>query len=100
MGEALGKTHHLVANVSDARAVFRIEGADVRQVMSKLAPVNVAEAAFPVGMFRRSRLAQAPAAFWLSDAETAHVICFRSQAEYVFGLLSRAGMKGADVEVL
>ncbi|KMW57469.1 Sarcosine oxidase gamma subunit [Candidatus Rhodobacter oscarellae] len=86
MTKALGKAHSLVANVSDARALIRLEGADVREVLAKLTPADVA--AMQPGDLRRSRLAQIPAAFWLTDDETAYVICFRSVAKYTFDLLT------------
>jgi len=95
--KALSGTHFLAANVSDARAVFRVVGDKAREVMAKLAPVDMSSAAFPEGHFRRTRLAQAPAAFWMPDAQTVELICFRSQADYVFELLKRAAMPGAEV---
>jgi len=86
-----GKTH-VVAWM--ARAVFRISGDKAREVICKLAPVDMSPKAFPAGHFRRTRLAQTPAAFWMPDAQTVELICFRSVADYVFGLLSRAAMPG------
>ncbi len=99
LSKALKGQHFLAANVSDARAVFQIEGAQVREVLAKLAPVDLSEGAFQLGQLRRTRIAQAPAAFWLKDAGTAEVICFRSQADYVFELFKRAAMPGAEVGV-
>ncbi|MEM7469798.1 MAG: sarcosine oxidase subunit gamma family protein [Pseudomonadota bacterium] len=97
LNEALAGTHFLVANVSDARAVFRVTGANARQVISKLAPVDMSPEAFSTGDFRRTRLAQTPAAFWMPDAQTVELICFRSAAEYVFGILGRAAMPGTEI---
>lgn len=97
LSEALKGSHHLVANLSDARAVFRVSGAKAREVMAKLAPVDMSPDAFPEGHARRTRLAQVPAAFWLREAETVELICFRSQARYVFDLLSRAAMPGSEI---
>lgn len=95
--EALAGTHALVAVVSDARAVFRLEGARLREVLAKLTPADVRPNALPVGEFRRTRLAQAAAAFWLTSEETAEVICFRSVAHYMFALLTNAAKKGSEV---
>ena len=89
--------HFLAANVSDARAVFYIKGRQAREVIAKLAPIDMSPEAFPAGHFRRTRLAQTPAAFWLRDAETIELICFRSVADYVFDLLKRAATPGAEV---
>ena len=97
MERALGATHSLVANVSDARAVIRLEGEGIRDVMAKLSPVDMGPEAFQPGRFRRTRLAQIPAAFWMRDEQTLDLICFRSVADYAFDLLCRASMPGAEV---
>ena len=94
---SLKGVHHLVANVSDARAMFTVKGPACREVLAKLAPVDTSRTAFKQGQLRRSRLAQAPAAMWMSDDQTANVICFRSVAAYVFGILSAAAMPGSEV---
>ncbi|MBV1868626.1 MAG: sarcosine oxidase subunit gamma [Marinosulfonomonas sp.] len=94
---ALAGSHYLTANVSDARAVFRLEGAGVREVLAKLTPADVSVSAFKTGQIRRSRLAQAAAAFWMLDEETVEVVCFRSVAGYVYGLLDSAARAGSQV---
>ncbi|WP_227269765.1 sarcosine oxidase subunit gamma [Roseobacter weihaiensis] len=97
--KALDGFHALVVNVSDARASFRVSGPPAREVMGKLCPVDLSPAAFTSGMFRRTRMAQVPAAFWLCDDDTFQVICFRSHAQYVFDLLSVASQGGSGVGV-
>ncbi|WP_299191498.1 sarcosine oxidase subunit gamma [uncultured Litoreibacter sp.] len=98
LSTALKGQHFLAANVSDARAVFQVQGQAAREVIAKLAPVDMSPDAFPAGHFRRTRLAQTPAAFYMPDAQTVELICFRSVAGYVFDLLSRAATLGAEVE--
>lgn len=95
--EALEKMHALAVDVSDARACFHLTGRNVREVLAKLAPVDLSPDAFTPGMFRRTRLAQVPAAFWLHDAETFQIVCFRSAAAYVFDLLKVAAQPGSEV---
>ena len=97
MTAALGTAHALVVNVSDARAVFRLDGEGTRDVLAKLAPVDLSVDAFQPGMIRRSRIAQVPAAFWLLDEARAEVVCFRSVAQYVFDLLKNAAQPGSEV---
>ena len=99
MTETLGDTHSLAVNVSDARAVFSISGANAREVLGKLAPVELSAEAFQPGQIRRSRLAQVAGAFWMDDAETFRVVCFRSAADYVFKLLSVAAQPGSEVGI-
>lgn len=82
--------HALAADVSDARSLFTISGSQSRDVLAKLAPVDLSPAAFKPGEFRRTRLAQVPAAFWMRDNDTFELICFRSVSEYVSGLLTTA----------
>ena len=91
----LGDSHHLAVNVSDARAIFTLKGAAVKDVLGKLSPADLGS--LPVGEMRRTRVAQVAAAIWLSDAETAHVICFRSVAQYMFDLLATAASSGSEV---
>ena len=97
MTKTMSRSHHLVANVSDARALFFVQGVGCRDVMAKLTPADLHPDRFKPGMFRRTRLAQIPAAFWMRDAETFEVICFRSVAGYVFDLLANAADDDADV---
>jgi sarcosine oxidase subunit gamma len=95
--EALAGMHHLAENVSDARVMFQLTGEHVREVLAKLAPVDLHPDHFAQGELRRTRLAQIPAAFWLTGKDTAQVICFRSVADYAFGLLKCAAMPGGQV---
>lgn len=100
IAKALAADHALAVNVSDARAVFTISGAGAREVLAKLAPVDLSREAFTAGMFRRTRLAQAPVAFWARDEDTFDLICFRSEAKYVFDVLSISARSGSEVGFL
>ncbi|WP_295532706.1 sarcosine oxidase subunit gamma [uncultured Thioclava sp.] len=95
LSEALEKTHALIGNVSDARALFRIQGAKSDQVIMKLCPADIA--ALPTGEMRRTRLAQVPAAFWRSGPNEISLICFRSVASYVMGLLEISARPGSEL---
>ncbi|MFW2545003.1 sarcosine oxidase subunit gamma [Primorskyibacter sp. 2E107] len=98
MTAALTGTHALVANVSDARAVFRITGPQVREVLAKLSPADLSPEGLPVGQVKRTRLAQVAAAFWLNTEEEAQLICFRSVADYVMGLLKTSAHPASAVD--
>ncbi len=99
MAKALKGEHTLVAEVSDARAVFRFAGPYAREVLAKLAPVDLHPDRFKKGMIRRTHLAQVPAAFWLVSDDTFEIMCFRSVAQYVFDLLSTAAADGSEVGI-
>ena len=96
---ALEGQHALVENVSDARAVFTLEGDDIilREVLAKLAPVDLAPGALAPGEIRRTRMAQVPAALWFDGPGAARVVCFRSVGGYMFDLLSVAAQPGSAV---
>ncbi|MDU8943219.1 sarcosine oxidase subunit gamma [Ovoidimarina sediminis] len=98
IAEALKDEHHLAADVSDARALFTLEGPKVREVLAKLAPADLSPKGLPPGEIRRTRVAQVAAAIWFESDTKAHLICFRSVAEYVFGLLSNAADPAAPVD--
>ncbi|SIO07871.1 sarcosine oxidase subunit gamma [Rhodovulum sp. ES.010] len=93
---ALEGQHATAADVSDARAVFRVHGPGAREVLAKLTPADMAPDAFPEGRVRRTRLAQVPVAIW---AETGGfgLVCFRSVAGYAFDLLKGAAAPGSAV---
>lgn len=99
LSKALSGMHHLALNVSDARVLFRLHGpgAALRETLAKLTPSDLRPKVFGVGSVRRTRLAQVPAAFWLAEPDVAELICFRSVADYVFGLLSHAAAPGSEV---
>ncbi|MDZ7710937.1 MAG: sarcosine oxidase subunit gamma family protein [Roseovarius sp.] len=97
--EALEGQHFLAVNVSDARTFLRISGAGARETLAKLCPVDLSRDAFTPGMFRRTRMAQIPAAFWLDESGTFHLICFRSVADYAFNLLKTNALPGGEVGV-
>lgn len=93
--KALAGSHFLAENVSDARAVILVEGTFCREVIAKLAPVDLHANTFKPGDFRRTRLGQVAAAFWMRDEDTFEVICFRSVAGYTFDLLAASAKAGA-----
>jgi sarcosine oxidase subunit gamma len=84
---ALGQGHHLAVDVSDARALFRVEGPKAADTLSRLCPVD-----FPMlapDELRRTRLAQVACALW-RDGDGFTVVTFRSVARYAFDLLKNA----------
>ncbi len=93
--KALATSHALVVNVSDARAMFRVTGEAAADVIAKLSPADLR--GFAPGAFRRSRLAQVPAAFHMPDANSFEIVCFRSVALYMFGLLTNAARNGSEL---
>jgi len=97
LGAALAGRHHLVADVSDARAVFTVTGAGAREALAKCCPVDFAPGVFGPGEVRRTRAAQVAAAVWMSGDAAFTLVCFRSVARYVFDLLAVLARPGAEV---
>jgi len=93
----LAGQHHLVLNVSDARALIRVSGRSLADVLAKLTPADMSPAAFGPGSCRRTRLAQAPVAIWCRAEGRVELVCFRSVASYVFDLLANAAQPGGEV---
>lgn len=94
LAKALAGEHHLAVDVSDARAVFRIEGDKAADVLRKLSPVDFDT--LEPGELRRSRAAQVAAALWQQD-QGFTLVCFRSVAEYVMGLLRHSAQTGSEL---
>ncbi len=86
-----------ITDVSDARAFFDIEGPQLRDVLAKLTPADMAPDAFTPGTVRRSKLAQVAAGYWLRSETAAQVFCYRSVADYAFKVLSLAAAPGGEV---
>ena len=99
LGKALGGQHHLAVDVSDARALFRIEGKGAREVLAKGAPVDLAPGVFEPGEIRRSRLGQVAAAFWMNGEDAFELVCFRSVADFVQTWLETAARPDSLPEV-
>ncbi|MFY0632276.1 MAG: sarcosine oxidase subunit gamma [Vannielia sp.] len=97
VSKALEGNHFLAADVSDARAVFTLEGSAIRDLLAKLCPADMSPEALPVGDYRRSHIGQVAAAFWLESESKATVVCFRSVATYMFDLLKTAAEPGGEL---
>jgi sarcosine oxidase subunit gamma len=92
LADALKDSHHLAVDVSDARAVFRLTGPGARAVLAKGAPVDLAPDAFGPGDFRRTRLGQVAAAFWMVEYDVFDLMCFRSVGGFVGDWLENAAV--------
>lgn len=95
VASALAGTHHLVANVSDARQLITLDGPGLRDVLAKGSPADLRPGSFPVGEIRRTRLGQVACAVWLSTPTRAQLVCFRSVAPFVFEWLAETSKEGS-----
>ncbi|PVH29510.1 sarcosine oxidase subunit gamma [Pararhodobacter oceanensis] len=92
---ALAGEFATAAEVSDARAFFRITGPQARDVLAKVCPVDFSD--FAVGELRRTRAAQVAAAVWREEGDVWSLVCFRSVAQYVWDLLATVSKPGGEV---
>jgi len=89
--------HHLALDVSDARAVILLEGAEVAEVLMKGMPVDFRDHAFGVGLSRRSQLGGVAVGVWRLGPEKWELVCFRSYAGHVFDWLAASSVEGSQV---
>jgi sarcosine oxidase, subunit gamma len=94
LAAGLGATRHLLVDMSDARALFAIEGPGAREVLARGAPVDLAPQAFGPGDLRRTRLGQVAVAFWCAGPDSFRLVCFRSVADHVRTWLGTAAAAG------
>lgn len=92
IGAALSGEPHLALDVSDARAAFRLVGAQARAVLAKGAPVDLHVNSFRRGDLRRTRIGTVAAFIvQVADApEAFEVFCFRSYAPHMWAWLVEA----------
>ena len=93
---ALAGVHHLAVDVSDARVLFRARRAPARARCWPRARRSTSRPRPSApGDFRRTRLGQVAAAFWMPAPETFDLICFRSVAGFVADWLANAARPGS-----
>ena len=94
---ALSGTHHMTVDVSDARAVLKLSGARVAEVLAKGAPLDLS--AFAIGMARRTHIGGIAVAFWRRSDEEWEIVCLRSFARHLFDWLAQTSREGSEVGV-
>lgn len=99
--KALDGIHSLAVNVSDMRAIFRLEGDNARVVLNKGTSVDFTDGSMPAGTVRRLRYAEiAAATHVVSDNPTViDMVMFRSYAEYTWSYLLKTAAKPAEAKL-
>lgn len=95
LNAALSTEHALVVDVSDLRAVFRIQGDRALQVLMKLCPADLA--AMPENGLRRTRAAQVACGIWRENGGYV-LMGFRSVTDYLRGILTTAAAGGTQLD--
>ncbi len=98
--DALTGIHSLAVNVSDMRAVIRLEGERCREVLMKGTSVDLMDGSYVPGAVRRMRFAEIAALLHVIEDNVIDIYVFRSYAEYTFAFLTKAARKGSEVAAL
>jgi sarcosine oxidase, subunit gamma len=96
---ALKGVHSLAVNVSDMRAIIRIEGEGVREVMMKGTSLDLIDGSYTPGSVRRMRFAEIAALLHIVDDTIIDIYVFRSYADYAWEFLMKAARKGSEVRL-
>lgn len=94
---ALAGHHAMALDVTDARAVLRLTGARVGEVLAKGAPCDCSDAGFAPGTARRTHMGGLAVGIWRLDAATWEIVCFRSYAHHLIAWLEQAAVPGSEV---
>jgi sarcosine oxidase, subunit gamma len=96
--KALEGIHSLAVNVSDMRAIIRLEGEGVRETLMKGTSLDLTEG-YPPGTVRRMRFAEIAALLHVIENNIIEVYVFRSYADYAWEFLLKAARKGSEVRL-
>ena len=101
LAQALEGVHALAVDMSDARAIFRLEGDNGREVLNKGTSVDFTAPDIGAGFVRRIRYAEVAALVHVRSMApfAADLYVFRSYAEYAWGFLCFTARKAARVDL-
>lgn len=90
IGSDLAGAFHALVDVSHRSCGLLVRGAGAEATLNAGCPLDLARAAFPVGMATRTVLAKAEILLVRVDEDAFEVECWRSFADYVRGFLVEA----------
>ncbi|MFO1034550.1 MAG: sarcosine oxidase subunit gamma family protein [Hyphomicrobiales bacterium] len=94
---ALAGIHSLAVNVSDMRAIIRLEGERVREVVMKGSTLDLTDGSYTPGTVRRMRFAEIAALLHIVEDKVIDIYVFRSYAHYAWDFIAKAARKGSEV---
>lgn len=97
--KALGTLHSMATNVSDMRAVIRVEGAGARVALMKGCSLDLLGGEYTAGTARRMRFAEIAALVHVAEDDVFDIYVFRSYAEYAWNFLLATCRDAAVVKV-
>ena len=99
LGAELAGIHSLIVDVSDMRAVLRLEGEGVREVLLKGSSLDLLSEDYAPGTVRRMRFAEIAAFLHVVEDEVFDVYVFRSYADYAWEFLQATARASAQVKL-
>jgi sarcosine oxidase, subunit gamma len=96
---ALNGIHSLAVDVSDMRAIIRLEGEHARTTVMKGTSIDLTHGDYPPGTVRRMKFAEVGALLHIIEQDVIEIYVFRSYADYAWEFLLKAGRKGAEVRL-
>ncbi len=95
----LGSIHSLAVNISDMRAVLRLEGEGVREVLLKGSSLDLLSEDYAPGTVRRMRFAEIAALLHVVEDTVFDIYVFRSYADYAWDFLLATARAPAAVKL-
>ncbi len=95
----LGSIHSLVVDVSDMRAVLRLEGEGVREVLLKGSSLDLLSDDYAAGTVRRMRYAEIAALLHVVEDSVFDIYVFRSYADYAWEFILATARTPAKVSL-
>ena len=96
---ALKGIHSLAVDVSDMRAVIRLEGEGCREVLMKGTSLDMLSGEYKPGTCRRMRFAEIAALLHVVEDQVFDVYVFRSYAHYAWEFLCATARESARVKL-
>ena len=93
----LASIHSLIVDVSDMRAVLRLEGEGVREVLLKGSSLDLLSDDYKAGTVRRMRFAEIAALLHVVEENVFDIYVFRSYADYAWEFLLATAREPAKI---
>ena len=97
--KSFGSIHSLAVDVSDMRAIIRLDGEGVRETLMKGSTLDLISDDYSPGTVRRMRFAEIAALLHVVEQNVIDIYVFRSYADYAWEFLIKAARKGSEVKL-
>ena len=97
--KSFGSIHSLAVDVSDMRAIIRLDGEGVRETLMKGSTLDLISEDYAPGNVRRMRFAEIAALLHVVEQNVIDIYVFRSYADYTWEFLIKAARKGSEVKL-